>query len=347
MTPVAPAASPAVASPPRALRAAGPSDANANANANAKGGGPIVVWPTMTPAGDEPSGLPLHQPTTVEPALAARAQELDATLRDAVQDLGYVLDLADPGPSMGHTRDEDLLLRATKDTWVVSARLESAGSSAFILRIVAVPPASRQLRVRVDTVKAEDVAVRGLVMLRDLLAPSASATPGSEESRCVGCANLENVSTGGPRSPGRARARAVNGALFGGYMAYSLQQASNSTDPRVLYPLLLLGTGLGVGTALLVGDEWDLSRAGTPGSFRPGLGGARARGSWSRPGKGRRRACSSPTASGAGSEASRSRRWRSREAGWMKGTRSSPTPAAPSECSSAGSWTSPTRGRRA
>jgi hypothetical protein len=224
----------------------------------AKGGGPIVVWPTLTPAGDEPSGLPLHKPTTVEPTLAARAQELDATLRDGVQDLGYVLDLADAGPTSGHMRDEDLLLRAEKDTWVVSARLEPAGSSAFVLRIVAVPPASRQLRVRVDTVKAEDVAVRGLVMLRDLLAPATVPSPSSDESRCVGCANLENVSTGTPRSPGRA-ILAVNGGLFGGYMAYSLQQASNSTDPRVLYPLLLLGTGLGVGTALLVGDEWDLS----------------------------------------------------------------------------------------
>jgi hypothetical protein len=224
-----------------------------------KGGGPIVVWPTLTPAGDEPGPLPLHKPTAVEPSLSARAQELDATLRDGVQDLGYTLDLADPGPSPGHMRDEDLLARAANDTWVVSARLEPAGSSAFVLRIVAVPPASRELRIRVDTVKAEDVAVRGLVMLRDLLTAAAVApAPGSEEARCVGCASLANVSTTGLRSPGRA-VLAVNGAVFGGYMAYSLQRASNSTDPRVLYPLLALGTGLGVGTALLVGDEWDLS----------------------------------------------------------------------------------------
>jgi hypothetical protein len=52
---------------------------------------------------------------------------------------------------------------------------------------------------------------------------------------------------------------AVNGAVFGGFLAYSLQRASNSTDPRVLYPLLALGTGLGVGAAMLVGDEWDFS----------------------------------------------------------------------------------------
>ncbi len=227
-----------------------------------KGAGPIVVWPTLTPAGDEPSSQPLHKPTTLEPILSARAQELDATLRDAVEDLGYALDVADPGPMSGHMRDEDLLARAAKDTWVVSARLEPAGSSSFVLRIVAVSPASKQLRVRVDTVKAEDVAVRGLVMLRDLLTPTSLTVPASDESRCVGCANLENVNTSGLRSPGRA-VLAVNGAVFGGYIAYSLERASTannaSPDPRVLYPLLALGTGLGVGTALLVGDEWDLS----------------------------------------------------------------------------------------
>src|SRR5580700_11258258 len=146
--------------------------------AESKGAGPIVVWPTLTPAGDEPSTLPLHRPTTLEPTLSTRAQELDATLRDAVEDLGYALDVADPGPTPGHTRDEDLLARAAKDTWVVSARLEPAGGGELILRIVAVPPASRQLRVRVDTVKGEDVAVRGLVMLRDLLTPSALPAPG-------------------------------------------------------------------------------------------------------------------------------------------------------------------------
>jgi hypothetical protein len=233
----------------------------------------VVVWPTMTPAGDAASPVPLHKPVeTTEPTLALRAQELDATLRDGVQDLGFVLDVADPGPASGHMRDEDILARAGDGapalgaarstpgtTWVVSARLESAGSGTFLLRMVAAPPGGVALRVRVTRVKAEDVSVRGLILLRDLLAtPSATAVTESAESKCLGCASLENVNTEGLRSPGRALL-ALNGGLFGGYVGYSLQRASGSTDPRVLYPLLALGTGIGVGTALLVSDEWDLS----------------------------------------------------------------------------------------
>src|SRR4029077_1265968 len=59
------------------------------------------------------------------------------------------------------------------------------------------------------------------------------------------------------RSPGKA-VLAVNGGLFGAYVAYSVQRASGSDDPRVLYPLLALGTGVGIGSALLVSDEWDV-----------------------------------------------------------------------------------------
>ncbi len=244
-------------------RAAFAEDPHAAATADApevKSAGSVVVWPTLTPAGDDPSEGPLHRPLpTTEPLVSARAQELDATLRDGVQDLGFVLDVANAAPSLSHMRDEDLLTRAAKDTWVVSARIEAASSGTFLLRIVAAPRGGHELRVRVDRVKAEDVSVRGLVMLRDLLTTSVAATATkTEETKCLGCQGLENVNTEGLRSPGRA-VLAVNGGLFGGYVAYSLQRASGSTDPRVLYPLLALGTGIGVGATLLVSDEWDLS----------------------------------------------------------------------------------------
>ena len=224
----------------------------------------IVVWPTLTPAGDDGGSAPLHKPAPAEGSVSARAQELDATLRDAVQDLGFTLDVADQGPTITRSRDLDLIERAGKSsarggpqdpgTWVVSARLEPAGGDTFILRILAVPPKSRQLRVRVERVSAADISVRGLVLLRDLL-----STTGGGASE-TGPRPQESASSGlmsGLHSQGRA-VLAANAALFGAFTAYSVQRASGSEDPRLLYPLLTLGTGIGLGGALLVAEEWDV-----------------------------------------------------------------------------------------
>lgn len=254
--PNAPIAQPGATSPPPAPSSI--SDARAE--------NPVVVWPTLTPAGDEVGATALHKPGLSEGPIQARAQELDATLRDAVQDLGFTLDIADPGPAMGHARDLDMLERAQHSssrssspedagTWLVSPRLEQTSGDSYILRLVVVPPKSKQLRVRVERVSGADVSVRGLVLLRDLLATSPVAT-GDTTRRPD-----ESASTGimGPsRSPGRA-VLAANAALFGAFMAFSVQRASGSEDPRLLYPLLTLGTGVGLGSALLVAEEWNVS----------------------------------------------------------------------------------------
>lgn len=227
---------------------------------------PIVVWPTLTPAGDDVAAATgLHRPAASEGSLYARTQELDATLRDAVQDLGFTLDIADAGPTVGHARDLDLVDRAAKSTahgggpnepgtWVVSARLEALGGDTFLLRIVAVPPKGKMLRVRVERVTGADVSVRGLGVLRDVLsstpAQTADSGPRPQESAQLGI-----------MSPLRSQGRAVlaaNAALFGAFVAYSVQRASGSEDPRILYPLLTLGTGVGLGGALLVAEEWDI-----------------------------------------------------------------------------------------
>jgi len=231
---------------------------------------PVVVWPTLTPAGDAPSDVSPHKPIAAEGKVFERAQELDVTLRDAVQDLGFTLYVADTGPSPGRTRDQDLIERAARSalgqtpeaggggTWVVSPRVEHATGGDFIVRIVAVPPNGKELRVRVETVAAELVPVRGLVMLRDLLTPQAETSAALEAAR----EEAARGSTQGVQTPVRSQGRAVlavNGGLFGAFTALSLQQASNSTDPRVFYPVLAVGTGIGIGAALLAADEWNVT----------------------------------------------------------------------------------------
>jgi hypothetical protein len=235
-----------------------------------RAGPPVVVWPTLTPIGDGASAVSLHKPQAVaDREVFEHAQELDATLRDAVQDLGFTLYVADDGPAPGHTRDEDLIERAGRaavavgdapegGTWVISPRLEPATGGAFTVRIVAVAPQGHELRVRVETAPADSVGVRGLVMLRDLLSPTTAAQAAIESER----ERTSGGSTRGIMSPLRSQGRAVlavNSGLFGGFAAYSLQRASGSDDPRVLYPLLALGTAVGVGAALLAADEWNVT----------------------------------------------------------------------------------------
>jgi hypothetical protein len=52
---------------------------------------------------------------------------------------------------------------------------------------------------------------------------------------------------------------ALNAAVVGGYVGFSLQRASGSSDPRLTYPLVALGTGIGLGASMLVADEWDIT----------------------------------------------------------------------------------------
>jgi hypothetical protein len=132
-----------------------------------------------------------------------------------------------------------------------------AGSD-FVVRVVVVPPNGKELRVRVDTVAGDNVPVRGLVLLRDLLQGSTAAAAAIEHER----ERIDTTAQLGVVSPLRSQGRAIlaiNSALFGGFVGYSIQRSSGSDDPRVLYPLLALGTGVGIGAALLVAEEWDVT----------------------------------------------------------------------------------------
>lgn len=206
-------------------------------------------------------------PTDMVALPAARAHEdvpdagidlllprLDQLVSEAVQDMGLTLAL-EPRGAREQLGDEALIKRA-RDSWVVLPTVEREGRSLRV-RIIAVRPGTRVMLTRSERTSTDDLDVRVAVMMRDLLesrpaAPvTATAAPGA----------AEELEPREPRSSGRA-VLALNAAVFGGYVGYSIQSASGSADERLVYPLVALGTGIGLGGSMLVADEWDISVGG-------------------------------------------------------------------------------------
>jgi hypothetical protein len=179
---------------------------------------------------------------------------LDQLVTEAVQDLGLTLAL-EPRSARELPADEELVKRA-RESWVVLPTLEREGRG-LRLRIVAIRPGTRVLLTRSERSSAEDLDVRVAVMMRDLLQARATAEPALGVARSA----AEDLEAREPRSNGRA-VLALNAAVFGGYVGYSMQSASGSSDERLVYPLVALGTGVGLGASMLIADEWDISVGG-------------------------------------------------------------------------------------
>lgn len=210
-----------------------------------------VLWPTTTPAGDGATGE-LRLPTPKDGPLRERAREVDAILADAAQDLGLVLDLNARLPELPHAiRDHEVLEEARAHAaWIISPRIERDGGE-LLVRIVAARPGSKLVFVRTERTTVEALPVRIVVMLRDLVSQVTAAPTEAKRDEV-------RVDSKQPaRSAGRG-VLAVSTAAFGGFVGYSLQRTSRSDDVRLLYPLMALGTGIGLGASLIVAEEWDV-----------------------------------------------------------------------------------------
>ncbi|HEX9620726.1 MAG TPA: hypothetical protein VF989_11360 [Polyangiaceae bacterium] len=185
-------------------------------------------------------------------ALQERALEVDAILREAVQDLGLDLRLEAARPSRA-PRSEIDLVEAARAAWVVAPSLSRSGTR-LRLRLVAVAPRSRVLLVRVQDLASKELEVRSVTMLRDLVQKGRGSEREEEPRVALEEHGTRLVPT---RSDGRA-VLALNAAALGGYIGFSLQRATGSDDPRLLYPLTALGAGLGFGTSMIVADEWEI-----------------------------------------------------------------------------------------
>lgn len=218
----------------------------------------VVLLPTAIPVSMSPTEHPeLQRPAAEdESALARWARQLDAIVTEAVQDLGLKLDVSARAHADARSLSEEGLVARAEGSWVISPRLEAEGDRLRI-RIVAVAPGTKVLLVRTQEASPREVALRALVMTRDVVQAGRRAPeeapgehpgrPGPEERPLVMPA----------RSAGRA-VLALNSAAFGGYIGLSLQRASGEEDERLTYPLIALGTGVGLGASMIVADEWDV-----------------------------------------------------------------------------------------
>ena len=209
------------------------------------------MLPTLIPIVRE-GALDLEEPGR-ESRLAPWARYLDRVLGEAVQDLGLTLDVSERSRITDDIDDEALVERAA-ERWVISPRLERAGGQ-LKLRLLAVAPGSRVLMVRTQTFDPRDLEVRSMVMLRDLV-EAGSGVP-QRPGRMELPEQDERAVVYHARSAGRA-VLALNAAALGGYVGFSLQRASGSSDARLTYPLVALGTGLGLGASMIIADEWDV-----------------------------------------------------------------------------------------
>ncbi len=213
-----------------------------------------LVLPTLVRSVDRPETL--HRPdASSDPRLARWARQLDWILGEAAQDLGLTIDVtARPLIASAELSEAELVTHA-RDSWVISPRLSLVGSKLRV-RIVAVAPGTEVIMVRVRELEVRELEVSAMVMMRDLIvAGHGRAAQPVDVDATSPVANEPAVTPA--RSEGRA-VLALNGAILGGYVGFSLQRASGSDDARLLYPLIALGTGVGLGASMIAASEWDV-----------------------------------------------------------------------------------------
>jgi hypothetical protein len=204
-----------------------------------------ILLPTAVP---DKSELAL-QPENAE-QLGKLARQLDAILSEAVQDLGLTLTVSDRARALP---TDDALIERAHDSWVISPRVSLEGNDVR-LRIVAVAPGENVLRERSQRIDAQALDIRANVMMKDVVGSARAIAPRDSQKPAPGRAPDSET----PRSQGRA-VLALNAAVVGGYVGFSLQRASGSVDARLTYPLVALGTGIGLGASMLIADEWDIT----------------------------------------------------------------------------------------
>jgi len=179
-----------------------------------------------------------------------QAQLLDQVLEDAAPDLDLTL-VRKASSLEPDELTEETLPGLARAAWVVVPTL-TLDAQGMKLKLTAVAPGSRVLLTRVQRFHAPELEMKAVVMLQELV-----QTGRERESPAAAHAAPAPLDEA-PPSDGEA-VLALNTTLFGGYVGFTAHRASGSDDTRLLYPLVALGAGLGLGASMLVADEWNVT----------------------------------------------------------------------------------------
>jgi hypothetical protein len=210
---------------------------------------PIVPAPA-NPGGTSPTPETAVATETTTAATEQLKQDIEQTLRDTLPDLAI-------------TDAEVTVLNANGDWQSLAASLSETPrwrffvvventSTGIDLDVAAVPAGSRVVALRSDHTTVDQVQVRTIALARDLVHAHIEKPSGEPARDCPPCRTQTRT-----RSSGRA-VLVFNTALIGAYAGYSIQRAGGSSDARLTYPLLALGTGIGIGAGMVVAEEWDV-----------------------------------------------------------------------------------------
>ncbi|HEU5074622.1 MAG TPA: hypothetical protein VFU02_10620 [Polyangiaceae bacterium] len=212
------------------------------ASSAAAGPSDLLLFPTQVTATDK-----------LQASAGEQAQMLDQVLEGAAPDLD--LTLVRQAPSLEPDElSEESLPGLARSAWVVvpTLTLDAQGTK---LRLTAVAPGTRVLLTRVQRFQPAELELKAVVMLQELVqAGREPEGPGRAGSHAAVPSSFDTP----PPSDGEA-VLALNTTLFGGYVGFTAHRASGSDDTRLLYPLVALGAGLGLGASMLVADEWNIT----------------------------------------------------------------------------------------
>jgi hypothetical protein len=195
---------------------------------------------------------PLNRADSSELEALTLARHVDVLIHEAAQDLELSVDVSRRA-ELDRDLSDEAMVELVSDSWLVAPRL-IARRRGLSLEMRVLRPGSPVLYERIEGIEPDELEMKVAVMMRDLVEAGRGrgTAPNRQPSPLA-----TGEATDRARSPGRA-VLALNAALLGAFVGYSLQQASGSSDERLTYPLAALGAGIGLGSSILVSEEWDI-----------------------------------------------------------------------------------------